>query len=117
MMSNYSNFTSALIQETKAYEETLPLMAQTSGSRFFLQPDFSEKVCLFFHGFTATPDQFVPIGEAFFQAGYNVLIPLLPGHGIAGKWDRENPTPLPENQQIYQEFGLRFLEIAQSFGK
>ncbi len=117
MMSNYSTFTSALIQETKAYEETLPLMAQTSGSRFFIQPDFSEKVCLFFHGFTATPDQFVPIGEAFFQAGYNVLIPLLPGHGIAGKWDRENPPPLPENQQIYQEFGLRWLEIAQSFGK
>jgi len=29
------------------------------------------------------PEQFVPIGEAFFKQA-NVLIPLLPGHGLAG---------------------------------
>lgn len=111
------NHTLKILRETKAAEETLPLMAQTEGSRFFLQPHKSDRVCLFFHGFTATPEQFVPIGEAFFQSGYNVLIPLLPGHGMAGDWNGDNPPPLPENQEVYQDFGLHWLQLAQSLGK
>ncbi len=95
----------------------LPLRDETCRSRFFLQPSPSDKVCLFFHGFTAIPEQFVPIGEAFFKAGYNVLIPLLPGHGIAGNWDRDNPPPLPEDRHSYEQFGLHWLQLAQSFGK
>lgn len=91
-------------------------MAQTGGSRFFLQPNQTDKVCVFFHGFTATPEQFLVIGEAFYQAGYNVLIPLLPGHGIAGDWNKDNPPPLPEDKQIYQKFGLHWLQVAQSLG-
>jgi esterase/lipase len=117
VMSNYSTLTEAIIRKTKAYEDALPLMDQTSGSQFFLQPNLSDRVCLFFHGFTALPEQFVPIGKAFFQAGYNVLIPLLPGHGIAGDWDGDNPPPLPESQEIYREFGLHWLQVAQSLGK
>ena len=116
-MSNAPSRILKILRETKAAEERLPLMAQTSGSRFFLQPHPSDRVCLFFHGFTALPEQFVPIGVAFFQAGYNVLIPLLPGHGVAGEWDGDNPPPLPENQKIYQDFGLHWLEIAQSLGE
>jgi esterase/lipase len=91
-------------------------MAQTGGSQFLLQPE-SDKVCLFFHGFTAIPEQFAIIGKAFYRAGYHVLIPLLPGHGIAGEWDGDNPPPLPEDRQAYQEFGLHWLEIARSVGK
>ncbi len=116
-MSNYSTLTAAIVRETWAREDALPLMNENCRSRFFLQPSPSPKVCLFFHGFTATPEQFLPIGEAFFEAGYNVLIPLLPGHGQAGDWNRDHPPPLPENQQIYQEFGLYWLHQAQVFGK
>lgn len=115
-MSNYSSLTSAIIRETKAHEDALPLMDEGCRSRFLLYQKPTDKVCLFFHGFTATPEQFVPIGEAFFKAGYNVLIPLLPGHGIAGEWDADNPPPLPENQQVYQEFGLHWLDIVQPLG-
>ncbi|MBD1908709.1 alpha/beta hydrolase [Funiculus sociatus GB2-A5] len=115
-MSNYFSLTSAIIRETKAHEDALPLMDEGCRSRFLLHQKPTEKVCLFFHGFTASPEQFVPIGEAFFKAGYNVLIPLLPGHGIAGEWDADNPPPLPENQQVYQEFGLRWLDIVQPLG-
>lgn len=114
IMSNNYNF--VFIQETKEFEARMPLMAQTSGSQFFIHPS-SDKVCLFFHGFTATPEQFVVIGQAFFKAGYNVLIPLLPGHGMAGDWNKDNPPPLPENKQIYQKFGLQWLQVAKSLGK
>lgn len=116
-MLNYSTLTKAIVGETWALENALPLIDETCRSRFFLHPIPTSKVCLFFHGFTATPEQFVPIGETFFKVGYNVLIPLLPGHGQAGNWDKDNPPPLPENQLIYQQFGLKWLEQVQSLGK
>jgi len=106
-----------MVRETKAREDALRLMAQTSGSQFFLQSNSTSKVCLFFHGFTALPEQFVPIGEAFYKAGYNVLIPLLPGHGLAGNWGGDNPPPLPEKPEIYQEFGIYWLQQAQALGE
>lgn len=108
---------STIVNQTRAREAALPLMSDAAGSRFLLQAKQSDRVCLFFHGFTATPEQFMTIGEAFFAAGYNVLIPLLPGHGIAGNWDRDNPPPLPEEQKVYQDFGLYWLEVAQLLGK
>jgi len=115
-MSNYSTFKTALVQETQAREAVLGLMEQTH-SRFLLQPSFSSRVCLFLHGFTATPSQFLPLGEAFFQMGYNVLIPLLPGHGLEGNWNSDRPPPLPEDPQVYQQFGLYWLQQAQALGE
>lgn len=115
-MHEYSNKLLAIAREVRATESKLPLIPETNGSQFLIRSG-SEKVCLFFHGFTAVPEQFAIIGRAFYQAGYHVLIPLLPGHGIAGEWNRDNPPPLPEDPQIYQEFGLHWLEIARSAGK
>jgi pimeloyl-ACP methyl ester carboxylesterase len=117
MMSSYSTITTAMVQRARAREAALELGDETCHSRFFLHPHPTDKVIVFFHGFTAVPEQFVPIGEVFFKAGYNVLIPLLPGHGIAGNWGRKNPPPLPENPVTYQEFGLFWLEMAQQLGE
>ncbi|WP_439566462.1 alpha/beta hydrolase [Gloeocapsopsis crepidinum] len=116
-MSDYSNITAALVRETRTREKALPLMNDNCRSRFLLQAQRTDKVGSFFHGFTATPEQFFPIAEAFFQAGYNVVVPLLPGHGLAGNWDSDNPPPLPEEQHIYQRFGLYWLEQVQALGK
>lgn len=116
VQSRYSTFANNLIQKIKAYEDSLPLRDETCRSRFLLHPSPTSKVCLFFHGFTATPEQFLTIGEAFFQAGYNVLIPLLPGHGIAGDWNKDHPPPLPEEQQIYKDFGIYWLQMSQELG-
>ncbi len=116
-MSNYGTIIAAIEQQTKAYEDALPLRNAACRSRFFFQPHPTEKVCLFLHGFTAGPYQFVPIGEAFFRAGYNVLIPLMPGHGQAGDWNGENPPPLPTDPLIYQQFVLQWLQQAQGLGK
>ncbi|MGA7934647.1 MAG: alpha/beta hydrolase, partial [Kovacikia sp.] len=77
-MVNYSEKTVAIAEQAKAREDKLPLLNQSCRSRFFFQPQPTKRVCLFFHGFTAGPYQFVPMGEAFFRAGYNVLVPLLP---------------------------------------
>lgn len=116
-MSNYAATIAAILQQTQAREDALPLLNEACRSRFFFKPNPTEKVCLFLHGFTAGPYQFVPIGEAFFRAGYNVLVPLMPGHGQAGDWNRDNPPPLPTNPQIYQQFVLHWLQQAQTLGK
>jgi esterase/lipase len=45
----------------------------------------AERAIAFYHGFTNCPRQFIAIGERFFDAGFNVYIPRLPGHGMADK--------------------------------
>jgi esterase/lipase len=115
-MSNYSTIIAAIIQQAKKLENTLPIKNEACRPKFFFYPEPTPKVCLFFHGFTAAPYQFEPLGKALFEAGYNVLIPLQPGHGVAGKWDKDNPPPLPSEIEIYQQFALSWLEVAQKLG-
>ncbi|MBV8082886.1 MAG: alpha/beta hydrolase [Candidatus Eremiobacteraeota bacterium] len=45
----------------------------------------SERAIAFFHGFTNCPQQFAELGQRFFDAGFNVYIPRLPGHGMKDK--------------------------------
>ncbi|MER3476765.1 MAG: alpha/beta hydrolase, partial [Leptolyngbya sp. ERB_1_2] len=108
---------SEIVRTTREQEAALGLSGETSRTRFFLHTHPTQKVILFFHGFTAVPQQFVPIAEAFFQAGYNVLVPLLPGHGLAGDWNQDNPPPLPEDISIYQAFAIEWLQYAQQVGE
>ncbi len=83
---------------------------------FFPPPSYSQSVS-FFHGFTAGPYQFEPLGQALFARGYNVLIPLQPGHGIAGDWNCDCPPPLPVEPKDYQDFALFWLQTAQNLGE
>lgn len=116
-MFDYAATTTTIIEQAKAREDALPIRNEKCRSKFYFQPHLAPKVCLFFHGFTAGPYQFEPLAETLFQAGYNVLVPLQPGHGIAGDWDGDNPPPLPEDPQIYQEFVLEWIQTAKSLGQ
>jgi esterase/lipase len=116
-MFDYSTTTASIIEQAKIREDTLPVRNEKCRSKFFFHSHPTPKVCLFFHGFTAGSYQFEPLGEAFFQAGYNVLIPLMPGHGVAGDWDGDNPPPLPEDAQVYQQFGIEWLQQAKPLGE
>ena len=42
----------------------------------------AEHAIAFYHGFTNCPQQFIALGQRFFDAGYNVYVPRLPGHGM-----------------------------------
>jgi pimeloyl-ACP methyl ester carboxylesterase len=116
-MLDYSSTTAAILEQAKTREDALPIRNEKCRSKFFFQPQPTQKVCLFFHGFTAGSYQFEPLGEALFNAGYNVLIPLMPGHGVAGDWDGNNPPPLPEDLQVYQQFAVEWLQQAKSLGE
>ncbi len=84
---------------------------------FLLHPQPTTKVCLFFHGFTAAPYQFAPLAQMLFKAGYNVLVPLLPGHGLAGDWGPMNPPPLPTKAEPYETFAQAWLQRARGLGQ
>jgi pimeloyl-ACP methyl ester carboxylesterase len=116
-MSDYSTTTAAIIEQAKAREDALPVRNEKCRSKFFFHPHPTPKVFLFFHGFTAGPYQFEPLGETLFQSGYNVLVPLQPGHGIAGHWNGENPPPLPEDAQVYKQFVLEWFQQAKLLGE
>ncbi|MFS0518199.1 alpha/beta hydrolase [Nostoc sp. UIC 10607] len=109
--------TAQILEQVHQSESALGLKNEACRSKFFIHPNSTSKVCLFLHGFTAGPYQFEPIGKAFFKAGYNVLIPLQPGHGRSGNWSRQNPPPLPTDIQIYQEFVIKWLQIAKTIGQ
>ena len=115
--TGYRQAIRSLTQQVQALETKLPLKHPDCRSRFWLHDQPTQRVCLLFHGFTAAPYQFIPMGEALYRAGYNVLAPLLPGHGRAGKWNGSNPPPLPTDPKVYQQFGLEWLAKARSLGK
>jgi carboxylesterase len=115
-MPDYAAILTKITTDVKAYEDALPVRHEACRSQFFFQPRPTARVCLFFHGFTAAPYQFVPLGQALFKAGYNVLIPLMPGHGKAGNWSKQNPPPLTTDPQEYLKFGLQWLKAASLLG-
>ncbi|WP_353260260.1 alpha/beta hydrolase [Prochlorothrix hollandica] len=117
MKFDYSQITQALIEEARAKEAELPLRNEQCRSLFFCHNRPTGKVLLLFHGFTAAPYQFARIAHALFQDGYNVLVPLLPGHGLAGRWNAQNPPPLPTSQGDYQDFAVRWLKRSRVLGR
>jgi pimeloyl-ACP methyl ester carboxylesterase len=98
-------------------EAALPLRNDRCRSRFWLHGEPTTKVFVFFHGLTAAPYQFETLGERLYKAGYNVVVPLLPGHGQAGEWGPDNPPPLLEDMAVYQDFVLLWLDRARALGQ
>lgn len=116
MPEDYSKITETLSERIRLRETEPPLFDDACRSRFYFAPQPPSKVFLFFHGFTAGPYQFAPMAEALFKQGHNVLVPLMPGHGLAGNWGKDNPPPLLTNAQGYLKFALRWLQLAHLMG-
>ncbi|MEB3294532.1 MAG: alpha/beta fold hydrolase [Synechococcales bacterium] len=103
-------------QQVKFREDRIALRNEKCRSIVLIPPKPTGKVCLFFHGFTAAPYQFRSIAQTFYQAGYTVLAPLSPGHGLAGDWNKTNPPPLPSDPAVYKNFAREWLKNAKNFG-
>ncbi|MBT9311694.1 alpha/beta hydrolase [Leptothoe kymatousa] len=115
-MADYLTLKEVLESKISARESEMSLIDNLCRSYFLFHSQPTDKVCLFFHGFTAGPYQFIPMAQDLYKQGYNVIVPLLPGHGIAGKWGPSNPPPLTDNPRLYLKFGLQWLKIAKRFG-
>ena len=74
----------------------------------------TDTVIVFLHGFTSCPEQFVALGQEFYDRGYNVYIPRTPRHGI----DNRRGEPLKGlTAEEMAEFAHQTADIAQGLGE
>ncbi len=73
----------------------------------------TEKIIIFYHGFTSCPEQFRELGETFFEQGYNIYIPRLPHHGHA---DQMSEALLETSAEELAAFSTESIDIARGLG-
>jgi pimeloyl-ACP methyl ester carboxylesterase len=115
-MTDYLRLKSTIERDIQAQETSESLINDVFRTKLLLHDQPTEQVCIFFHGFTAGPYQFLPMAEMFYNRGYNVLVPRLPNHGLAGDWSQTNPPPLTDDPNVYLKFALQWLNLAQTLG-
>jgi len=76
----------AQLAELKSLDEGLPELTRTR----LLEPEQPTGVTIVvWHGFTNAPSQLVAVGEQLQAAGYRVLLPRLPHHGLPDLLNRD----------------------------
>lgn len=73
-----------------------------------------EHVVVLIHGLTNCPRQFVEFAPLFYRAGYNVLIPRIPRHGLADRMTNELKYLTAEQ---LRDFGNTLVDIADGLGE
>jgi alpha-beta hydrolase superfamily lysophospholipase len=82
-------------------------------SRGLLHGHKTERAIILVHGLTSCPQQFARLGEAFFERGYNVLLPRMPRHGLADRMTTELGHLRAEELRT---FGDAVVDIAAGLG-
>lgn len=73
----------------------------------------TDKVIIFYHGFTSCPEQFRQLGESFLDQGYTVFIPRMPHHGHA---DHMSEALLNTTSEELAAFATETIDIARALG-
>lgn len=63
---------------------------ETCASKLLTHGKKTKKAVVMMHGITACPNQYDALATKFFDAGYNVYIPLAPHHGTTDKLEHGN---------------------------
>lgn len=66
------------------------------------KPEAAKGTLLMFHGFSAGPWQYEFLAKKAFDAGYNVFVPRMPGHGFLDPDGRVNSRELPTARTAFQ---------------
>lgn len=103
----------ARVAAIRAGEEASPELNPTCYSNLLTQGEVTEKVVVFYHGFTSCPEQFRELAEQFYDLGYNVYVPRMPHHGHTDQLSRamENTTA-----EELAAFATETIDIARGLG-
>jgi alpha-beta hydrolase superfamily lysophospholipase len=100
------------IEELKAREPSG--MNPLGRLKFMTHQKKVARAIVFVHGYTNSPQQFVMLGERFYNLGYNVLIAPLPHHGLA---DRLNAEQAKLTAEELVRYGDMVVDIARGLGQ
>ncbi len=107
---------SEAVQCVKAMQEqdNQDLARDVCVTKLFDHGSQTEHVIILLHGFTNCPEQFAILGKQFHDAGFNVLIPRLPYHGLS---DRLTDVLVKLKAEDLCRFGDDVIDIAHGLGK
>lgn len=101
------------IESIQAEEAKLDLHPECA-TQLLTHGEETDNVIVFLHGFTSCPQQFVVLGQAYFERGYNVYIPRTPRHGFN---DRRGEHLKGLTAEEMAEFAQQTADIAQGLGE
>lgn len=102
------------IQAIQAAEIADPSLTPLCHSNLMTHGQQTERVIILLHGFTNCPKQFEALGREFYQLGYNVFIPRIPGHGLQ---DRLAPQLATLTAEELVAFTDNVVNLSQGLGK
>ena len=101
------------VEMIQAAEAEISNLNPECGSILMTHEEKVDNAIVFLHGFTSCPEQFAPLGEQYFNQGYNVLIPRQPRHGL----NELNGASLKGlTAEELAAFGTQVADIAQGLG-
>lgn len=100
--------------ETNARVEAGYAQLEVCKTKLLTHGSQTDHVIVLMHGYTNCPAQFARLGERFFDAGYNVLIPCMPFHGRENRLSNDLRYLTAENMAAYGDWAV---DIAQGLGK
>lgn len=101
------------IAAVQADEEAQPEINPICYTRVMTHGQEVRKAIVLLHGFTSCPEQFVKLGEAYFDLGYNVYIPRTPHHGLL---DRSGTALQELTAEEMATFANQSVDIAHGLG-
>jgi pimeloyl-ACP methyl ester carboxylesterase len=73
-----------------------------------------ETAVVLFHGYTSSPPQFALVAKAYFDAGYNVWVPLAPAHGYVDRLGPDLSNVTVDSLRTYADGSV---DIARGLGR
>lgn len=104
----------ARIEAVQAAEDARGDLNDICHTQFLSHGEQTEHAIVLLHGFTSCPDQFLQLGQAFYERGYNVYIPRLPHHGIADLMTEDLINLTAEEMAA---FAMEAADVAQGLGE
>ena len=101
------------IEARKAREAKEPLQPVT-GSIAMVHGSRTTTSVVIFHGYTHSPYQWRVVAKAYYDAGYNVWVPLAPSHGYADRMTDALSQLTPAGLRAYADEGV---DIGRGLGK
>lgn len=83
------------------------LLRKGNSPRIFSHGEKTKDVIVLTHGLTDSPYYMQAIGERFYQAGFNVVLPLLPGHGL------KDPDKAMEDRSLDEDWRMELDQAAE----